>query len=308
MTLHLASEHQKLRLCKFLNTTEQQLHQDVHCIREWLRQQQHLPQCTSDTMIAAFLIGCNNSMEKTKQHLENYYTVRSQMPEYYGDRDPLDNRIQLCSEALRLFPLPKLTPDGCRVTISSFRIADPNRYDVKAYTKRLLAVADIRFNSEVYYRGDYLILDGNSFTLSHALKLTPSFAKDIIYCAQDVLPLHVRGVICINSPHFLERTLNIIKPFLKSKIINRIHIYSEDHTALLNHFPQEMLPKDYGGEEDTCDNLNDAWKKRLENEREWFLNEGSTTADESKQPKQSKGDGEQQLFGVQGSFRKLNID
>lgn len=307
MALYLASEQEKLRLCKLLKTSEQQLHRDVQHIREWLKQQQHLPQCTSDTMIAAFLIGCNNSVEKTKQYLDNYYTVRSQMPDYYGDRDPLNKRIQLCSEALRLFILPKLTPDGCRVTVSSFRIGDPNRYDVTAYAKRLLAIADIRYNSEVFYRGDYLILDGSNYTLSHVLKLTPAFAKDLIFCSQDVLPLHVKGIICINSPPFMERILNVIKPLLKSKIFNRIHVYSQDHTALLNHFPQEMLPKDYGGQEDTSDNLNDAWRKRLENEREWFLNEGSTTVDESKRPKKSKDDGEQ-LFGVQGSFRKLNID
>lgn len=53
-----------------------------------------------DTMIAAFLIGCNNSIEKTKQCLDKYYTLRSQMPYYYSDRDPLKKRIQLCSEAL----------------------------------------------------------------------------------------------------------------------------------------------------------------------------------------------------------------
>lgn len=84
----------------------------------------------------------------------------------------------------RLFLLPKLTPDGCRVTVSSLRISDPNRYDVKAFMKRLLAVVDIRYNNEVFCRGDYLILDGCSFTISHALKLTPSFLKDIIFCSQ----------------------------------------------------------------------------------------------------------------------------
>ena len=55
------------------------------------------------------------------------------------------------------------------------------------------------------------------------------------------------------------------------------------------------------------DRFTDAWRRRLENEREWLLNEGSTTVDESKRPKQSKSDSEQ-LFGIQGSFTKLDID
>lgn len=38
-------------------------------------------------------------------------------------------------------------------------------------------------------------------------------------------------------------------------VLFQIHVYSQDHTALLNHFPQEMLPQDYGGQEDTSDNL-----------------------------------------------------
>lgn len=32
-------------------------------------------------------------------------------------------------------------------------------------------------------------------------------------------------------------------------------MYSDDHRVLLNHFPKEMLPKEYGGDEISLEDL-----------------------------------------------------
>lgn len=42
----------------------------------------------------AFLRGCKFSLERSKEKLDMFYTLRSIVPEFYGNRDPLDNRIQ----------------------------------------------------------------------------------------------------------------------------------------------------------------------------------------------------------------------
>lgn len=38
--------------------------------------------------IRLFLILCKNSMERTKESLDQYYTIKSMIPEFFGDRDP----------------------------------------------------------------------------------------------------------------------------------------------------------------------------------------------------------------------------
>lgn len=47
MTLHLATEDQQKQILNQFNTDHNQLNKDVLTIRDWLKLQTHLPQCTS---------------------------------------------------------------------------------------------------------------------------------------------------------------------------------------------------------------------------------------------------------------------
>jgi hypothetical protein len=49
-----------------------------------------------------------------------------------------------------------------------------------------------------------------------------------------------------------------------------------------------------------------AWLKKLESYRDWFLEQDNMKSDESKRPGKSLDSGD--LFGFEGSFRKLNVD
>jgi hypothetical protein len=48
------------------------------------------------------------------------------------------------------------------------------------------------------------------------------------------------------------------------------------------------------------------WVKKLESNRDWFLQQEDLKSDESKRPGKSIDTGE--LFGFQGSFRRLSLD
>lgn len=47
-----------------------------------------------DQWLLAFLRGCKFSLERTKEKLDMYYTVRTLTPEYFSDRDPMRPEIQ----------------------------------------------------------------------------------------------------------------------------------------------------------------------------------------------------------------------
>jgi hypothetical protein len=69
---------------------------DVRAIREWLKKQPHINADPDDQMIITFLRGCKFRMEKTKQKLDMYYTMRTMCPELMGNRDLRADAMKKC--------------------------------------------------------------------------------------------------------------------------------------------------------------------------------------------------------------------
>ena len=61
---------------------------DVQSLKEWLKKQPHLPHL-DDNEIALFLHVNYYRIEPTKNTIENYCTIRSHVPEFFAQRDPL---------------------------------------------------------------------------------------------------------------------------------------------------------------------------------------------------------------------------
>lgn len=73
------------------------------------------------------------------------------------------------------------------------------------------------------------------------------------------------------------------------------------------YFPIEALPNELGGKAGAIEELINVQLKRIENFREWFLED-----EKSKRVNESQRIGKiktlSDLFGLDGSFRKLEID
>jgi hypothetical protein len=66
---------------------------DVQAIREWLKKQPHIKGNPDDQTIIGFLRGCKFSLERTKEKIDMYYTMKTALPEFFGNRD-LNNKSQ----------------------------------------------------------------------------------------------------------------------------------------------------------------------------------------------------------------------
>lgn len=64
---------------------------DVQLLREWCAKQPHLPKIT-DAELARFLHSNYYRSEPTKATIETFYTVRTHVPEFFANRDPLANK------------------------------------------------------------------------------------------------------------------------------------------------------------------------------------------------------------------------
>ena len=51
--------------------------------------------CVADSQfLVAFLRGCKFSLERTKAKMDMYYTLKSALPEFFTNRDPMLPEIQ----------------------------------------------------------------------------------------------------------------------------------------------------------------------------------------------------------------------
>ena len=66
----------------------------------------------------------------------------------------------------------------------------------------------------------------------------------------------------------------LIKPFIKPKIFQRIHLHHSDidfENFYENEIPRSHLPKEYGGTLGTLDELQEETTKKLMNLRDYFI-------------------------------------
>lgn len=84
-----------------------------------------------------------------------------------------------------------------------------------------------------------------------------------------------------------------------------MHAHSKIDT-LFEHVPKEGLPKEYGGDAGTFKELQEKQIRMAEKHNQSFLDTEKMIADESK--RQGKPKNSNAVFGIEGSFRKLDID
>lgn len=88
----LSSELQKIAI-EELNEVPERIYEDIQKLRDWVLKQPHLKSRTSDQFLVAFLRGCKFSLEKAKEKLDKFYSLRATIPEIYKDRDLSDPKI-----------------------------------------------------------------------------------------------------------------------------------------------------------------------------------------------------------------------
>lgn len=64
---------------------------DIESLREWCEKQPHLPKI-EDNFLAMFLHSNYYRIQATKNTIENYYTTRTHVPEFFSNRDPLGDK------------------------------------------------------------------------------------------------------------------------------------------------------------------------------------------------------------------------
>ncbi|KAH7983334.1 hypothetical protein HPB52_011190 [Rhipicephalus sanguineus] len=95
--------------------------------------------------------------------------------------------------------------------------------------------------------GIVIIIDYEGFGIEHAINCKLGLMKDLTDFAQESMPLRLRAVHVIRESRGFDFCFALLRPFLKSKIIQRIHFHGYKMEGLHEHVPASILPEAYGG-------------------------------------------------------------
>lgn len=208
-----------------LNETAERMEQDITALRTWLLKTPYIKARMDDQSLVNVLRGCKYSLERAKEKLDSYYTVRTVFKEQYADRCDFLSQIGKLARSGFFIPLPATgAPDGPRISICRFGAYDPDVYDQKDLLKMFSMILDVMEEEDdnLNVVGLLCIVDCSGFSLSHMKKIDLLYNKKLTMSFQDANWLRYRGIIMINTPPAFITFYNLVKSFLSEKIRSKV--------------------------------------------------------------------------------------
>ncbi|GLV38428.1 uncharacterized protein CBL_13021 [Carabus blaptoides fortunei] len=298
MPLQLASVDEQYKKFKDLKP------EDVKSLMAWAEKQPHLPKI-SELEIILFLHSCYYSQEAAKTTIDNYYTCRTHCPEFFTNRVP-DAALQTAINTGLYYILPGCNSDGHRVIYCRLVDIDPTKYVFSEQLKLFTMIVDTWLLQEGTMPGHIIVFDMEGVSFGHLTKLGLMTMKKYMYYLQEAMPVRLKGLHFIHVVPFMDKILAIMKPFMKKELMDVLHLHTEGMDSFYKFVPKKCLPKDMQGEAPSIEDMHKFMEKDIKGNADYFKQEEKQRVDETKRPGKAKNAGD--LFGMEGTFKKLAID
>lgn len=225
----------------------------------------------SDQFIVSFLRSCKFNDRVVRKKLPNFLTMRKVCPDIFANRVVNEELIEILKTGVHLpLPLP-LETNLSLIQISNYGNVNTRQYNLYEAIKLLFMMLEIRFLEDDHssVSGFTFIEDFSDLSFSQMIAMNIGVLKKIMGYLRSGMPYRVKGIHIINAPWFVNGILGLFRDSLPFKMKKRFFVH-KTLDDLYSHVPHKYLPKEYGGENGSTEEIIKQWEAKLLKFKNYF--------------------------------------
>lgn len=277
-------------------------------MRDWVSKHPDIICCRTDAnFLLRFLRTKKFHLPLAQELLERYITIRNLYPKWFQNLDVRDATIQSIIDSGYIVPLPGRDEQGRKLILTCASNFDPYKYSsVDMVRVHSIVVESLMDDEENQINGYVHVNDESGLSMGHISLWSLSDIRKMLRCIQNSTPMRHKSTHFLNVPTYANKVFDFFTSLLNEKLKNRIMLHS-NIKELQKVIDPKILPKEYGGTIPLADMISD-FKKFLETKRDTLLSLDDLKIELNKKMKFVTEMEDQQITGIAGSFRKLQVD